>query len=166
MLKKSIFLMLLACPLALIAHVNSFLPQAGEQPKKELPLAKGGEQFTHEEKQLVNNFWVILKNKRTAKTLEKILTPDFNYFDVYANLQNKKTFISTIISQFPQIQTYQISGLKLTRKGELIFAFYRVSLSTTATTGVLPLAQTNVFQKVHGKWKVKSYVNLNPGTIT
>ncbi len=158
MLKKVLFLMLIICPLMLSANeAKSRCPQT----EVNVPLVKGGERFTKEEKQLVHWLWHIMKTDRTVSTLKKILTHDFEYIDISNNLLNKKAFITLATTQFPQILSYQITGLHMTRKGNAILAYYTLAISTTISSGTIPLSEMNVFQKVNGTWKVKGFDNMD-----
>ena len=162
--RKVLLFLMVICPIFISADVQKVSPfqpitNIGSRP---LTLFKGDEEhFSHTEKMLVHRLWYMFKNQRTAKKLQKSLTKDFQYLDVNANLLDKKDFIKALL-QAPRILAYKIKAIKLTRHDDIIIAYYLLYLKTPSTAGsFFPLAQMNVFQKHHDRWKVKSYGDLD-----
>lgn len=169
-MNKMLSLLLLLCPLTLSANIEKqTIPTKIDQKtlEEEVPLLKGSHSHaTKEEQRLVDKFWDILKNKRTKKTLNKFLTDDFQFIDIYFNQLDKKEFIKDILKS-GQILSYTIHNLRITRHNDIFIAHYFIVIKSSSFPDMeFSMAQSNVFEKDHGSWKIKAYENLDSSQVT
>lgn len=159
---KNIFLLaLLSCPLLVAGELSldqvKNLPNISQEPTtKELVLTKSS---TKTYKHAVYKFWSLLKSG-TSHTLTKDLTKDFEYINGEQVRQNRSQFVQS--AKTNKVVHFRLSNFTFRQHGHMLIAIYNATFEETASPSILFSGlQMNVFQKIHGKWKVQSIADLS-----
>jgi hypothetical protein len=108
---------------------------------------------------LVKQFFDLLKDGDAAG-LEKFLSPAFQLQGADGGFRNKKD----ILANPPKVDSYKLSGLRVTRAGEVIVVRYDVAAVVTID-GVQqsrdPAPRLSVFAHGKKRWQFVAHANFN-----